>query len=60
MSFLIDDGNVLDKYNNIWDKTKNSLSINIHTKPVYDETYIKVKCSNNNLFIHCLKIFRNF
>ena len=43
MSFTIKDSNILDKYNNIWDKIKELLSIKFHSKPVYDQTYVKVK-----------------
>ena len=42
-SFMIKDYNVLDKYNKIWDKIKEKLSIKFHSIPVYDETYIKAK-----------------
>ena len=35
--------NVLDKYNTIWDKIKEKLSIRFHSMPVYDQTYIKAK-----------------
>ena len=43
MSFLIKDDEVLDKYNKIWDVIKNKLGIKFHSKPFYDETYIKAK-----------------
>ena len=43
MSFMIKDGNILDKYNEIWDKIKEKLSIKFHSMPVYDQTYIKAK-----------------
>ena len=43
MSFEIKDDNVLDKYHEIWDKIKNTLSIKFHSTPVYDEQYIKAK-----------------
>ena len=43
MSFVIKDDNVLDKYNKIWNKIKEKLSIKFHSMPVYDETYIKAK-----------------
>ena len=43
MSFMIKDGNILDKYNKIWDKIKETLSIKFHSKPVYDQTCIKAK-----------------
>ena len=43
MSFMIKNNNMLDKYNEIWDKIKNKLNIKFHSKPVYDEKYIKAK-----------------
>ena len=43
MSFAIKDDDVLDKYNEIWDKIKETLSIKFHSMPVYDEQYIKAK-----------------
>ena len=43
MSFIIKDDNVLDKYNEIWDKIKETLNIKFHSMPVYDEKHIKAK-----------------
>ena len=43
MSFLIEDDSVLNKYNEIWEKIKEKLSIKFHSEPVYDQTYIKAK-----------------
>ena len=43
MSFVIKDDDVLDKYNEISDKTKEALSIKFHSTRVYDEKYIKGK-----------------
>ena len=43
MSFVIKDDDVLDKYKEIWDKIKETLSIKFHSMPVYDEQYIKAK-----------------
>ena len=43
MSFVIKDDDVLDKYNEIWDKIKETLSIKFHSTPVYEEKYMKVK-----------------
>ena len=37
MSFIIKDDSVLDKYNEIWDKIKETLNIKFHSMPVYDE-----------------------
>ena len=41
MSFVIKDDDVLDKYNKIWDKIKETLSIKFHS--VYDKKYITAK-----------------
>ena len=43
MSFVIKDDDVLDKYSEIWDKIKETLSIKFHSMPVFDEKYIKAK-----------------
>ena len=43
MSFVIKDDDVLDKYNEIWDKIKNTLNIKFHSMLVYNEKYIKAK-----------------
>ena len=43
VSFVIKDDDVLDKYNEIWDKNKEKLNIEFHSIPVYDEKYVKAK-----------------
>ena len=43
MSFLIKDDEVWEKYEQIWDVIKNKLSIKFHSKPIYDQTYLKAK-----------------
>ena len=43
MSFMVKDDDVLDKYNKIWDKIKEKLTMKFHSMPVYDKTYIKAK-----------------
>ena len=48
MSFVIKDNDVLDKYNEIWDKIKGKLNIKFHSMPVYDEKYIKAKVREFN------------
>ena len=48
MSFVIEDDNVLIKYNKIWNKIKKALNIKFHTMPVYDEKYIKNKVKSFN------------
>ena len=48
LSFVIKDDDVLDKYNEIWDKIKETLSIKFHSMSVYDEKYIKAKVREFN------------
>ena len=48
MSFAIKDDSVLDKYNEIWDKIKETPNIKFHSMPAYDEKYIKVKIRQFN------------
>ena len=43
MSFLIKDDKVSEKYEKIWDLIKNKLSIKFHSKPIYDQKYLKAK-----------------
>ena len=43
MSFLIKDDEVWEKYKKIWDLIKNKLSIKFHSKPIYEQKYLKVK-----------------
>ena len=44
MSFLIiKDDEVLNKYNEIWDNIKETLSIKFHRKPVYEQKYLRAK-----------------
>ena len=40
--------NVLDKYNEIWDKIKETLNKKFHSMPVYVEKYIKAKVREFN------------
>ena len=43
LSFVIKDDYVLDKYNENWDKIKETLNVKFHSLPVYDEKHIKSK-----------------
>ena len=48
MFFVIKNDDVLDKYNEIWDKNKTDLNIKFYSMPVYDEKYIKAKVREFN------------
>ena len=39
------------KYNEIWDKIKETLRIKFHSMPVYDEKYVKPKVREYNAVI---------
>ena len=41
ISFLIKDDFVLNKCNEIWDNIKEELSIKFHSKPVYEQKYLR-------------------
>ena len=43
MSVLINDDEVWEKYNKFWDLIKNKPSIRFHSKPTYDQRYLKAK-----------------
>ena len=43
MSFVIKDDDVLDRYDEIWDRIKEKLNIKFHSTPIYDKKYIKAK-----------------
>ena len=48
MSFMVKNDDVLDKYNESWDKIKNKLNIKFHISPGYGKTYIKAKVREFN------------
>ena len=45
MSFLIKNSEVWEKYEDIRDVIKNKLNIKFHSKPIYENKYLKVKVS---------------
>ena len=51
MSVLIKDDDMLDKYNEIWNRIKKAMGIKFHSMPVYDEKYIKAKTREFNCVI---------
>ena len=48
MSCLIKDNELLEKYNEIWKKVKNSINKEFDIELVYDEKYLKGKIQSNN------------
>ena len=43
MSFLIKDDELLEKYNEIWEKVKDSLKGEFDNKPVFNKKYLNAK-----------------
>ena len=52
ISFLIKDDKLLEKYNEIWEKVKNSLKKEFDSEPVYNEKYLKAKIKSYNVKIN--------
>ena len=48
ISFLIKDDKLLEKYNEIWEKVKNSLKKFFDSEPAYNERYLKAKIKSYN------------
>ena len=48
---MIKDDDVLEIYNEIWNKIKKALNIELHSMSVYDEKYIKAKVREFNSVI---------
>ena len=48
MSFLIKDDELLEKYNEIWEKVKNIIKKEFDSEPVYTEKYLKAKIKSFN------------
>ena len=55
ISFLIKDDELLEKYNEIWEKVKNSLKKGFDGEPVYNEKYLRAEAK-----LHNRKINTNF
>ena len=47
-SFLIKDDKLLEKYNEVWEKVKNSIKKKFDSKPVYNEKYLEAKIKSYN------------
>ena len=43
MYFLIEDDNLLEKYYKIWDKLSININKVFHSKPIYNEKYLKLE-----------------
>ena len=54
MSFKIEDEDVYLKYSEIWNKIKSILNVKLHSKPTYDEKYIKTKVKTFSSMINTL------
>ena len=48
MSFSIKNSKVWEKYEEIWEVTKNKLNINFHSQPIYENKYLKTKVKEFN------------
>ena len=46
--FLIKDDELLEQYNEIWEKLKNSFKKELGSNPIYNEKYLKAKIKSYN------------
>ena len=47
MFFLIEDGDLLEKYNTIWDKVSADIKKEFDSKPVYNKKFLKTKIKSH-------------
>ena len=47
MYFLIEDDDLLEKYNTIWDKVSADIKKNIDSEPVYNKEFLKTKTKSH-------------
>ena len=54
MNRLVNDKDILEKCNEIWDKIKNLFAKEFDSEPVYNDKYIKIKINlyNRNLYVN--------
>ena len=43
MYFSIEDGDLLNEYNNIWNKVSNSIKKELDSEPIYNKIFLKTK-----------------
>ena len=48
MYFLIEDDNLLEKYNTIWDKIRADIKKEFHSNPVYSKEFLKTNISRGD------------
>ena len=44
---MIEDGDLLEKYNTIWDKVSADIKKEFDSEPVYDKNYLKTKIKSH-------------
>ena len=47
MYFVIENDDLLEEYNNIWDKFSADIEREINSEPVYNKTYLKTKIKSH-------------
>ena len=46
-AFMMEDDDLLEKYNTIWDKVSADIKREFHSKPVYNKNYLKTKVKSH-------------
>ena len=62
MYFLIEDNDLLEKYNTIWDKVRTDIRKEFDSKPVYNKEFLKtkIKSHGDKLQIFTIKKFQRW
>ena len=47
--FFIDDDDLLEKYNTIWDKVRADIKKEFNSEPVYNKNYLKTKIKSHGV-----------
>ena len=56
MYFLIEDDELLEKYNTIWDKASADIKKEFHGKPVYNKEFLKAKMKYHGMQLQIFMI----
>ena len=46
-AFMMEDDDLLEKYNTIWDKVSADIKREFHSEPVYNKNYLKTKVKSH-------------
>ena len=57
MKFLVNDKELLIKYNKIWNRIKHLFGKEFNSKPIYPDKYIKANSESNKISINSVRFY---